>query len=148
MSDKLTNELMAAETKDEITNVINMFNADIKKREVLRATRYNDLLDKLTDQMTIRIEERPDQFTNDDLLRYSKTLQDSVNNAFSSRIDSLPTINLNQTSVNIAVGNDLSIESKHKVRDAIDAILKNAMDNSTQEADYIELKENNDEILQ
>ena len=148
MDDELNTKLMEAQTKAEITDIVNLFNADIKKKEILRAAKYDELLDKIADQVAMRVEQRPDQFTNTELLQYIKTLQESIANSFVDPIKDMPVIQV-KNELNIAIGHSLSSTSKARVRDAIEAILKRtAVPDAVEINDYEIEEDDSNEVLQ
>lgn len=148
MDNELNTRLMEAQTRAEITDIVNLFNADIKKKEILRAAKYNELLDRIADQVSLRVEQRPDQFTNSELLQYIKTLQESITNSFTDPIKDIPVIQV-KNELNIAIGDTLSSASKARVRDAIEAIIKRtaAEDAVIDINDYKTIEDDSNEVL-
>lgn len=108
---------------DKLDEAIALFNLYIRKKDIIRAGKLNDLQDKITEHIGQRIESNVDQFSNKDLLDYFKTIQDTIDKSNMSVEDiETPAIQLNQ--VNINMGDELTIESRRRVLDAVNQILK------------------------
>lgn len=119
----LEKKLLQENNIDNMKNIVELFNLNIKKKDIIRVNRLNDLQDKITNQIEERLDKHADEFSNGDLINYFKTLQDTINKADVSTDNiKAPTIQINQQ---INVNNsELDIESKRKVADAVTAILK------------------------
>ena len=121
-------QLLIDETdSDKLKEIIDIFNLNIKKKDIIRANALSDLQDKISSNITKRIDNKVDEFSNKDLLDYFRTVQDILNKSDnSSDVTKLPTIQLNQQN-NIAVdasGNAFNKDSRDKIIDAVQSILK------------------------
>lgn len=117
---ELEDRIIKEDNPEELKNIINLFNINIKKKDILRASKLNDLQDKTLEQIAERIEKTPDLFSNKDLLDYYKVMQDTLNKADTST-DNLPNIQINQNIVNMTPTIDR--ESKERVIQAVKEIL-------------------------
>ena len=54
--EELRQKLLQSKNPEEIDDLVNLFNLNIKKKEIIRADIYSDLQDKVTDQIGKRIE--------------------------------------------------------------------------------------------
>lgn len=110
---------------DDLELVKNMFNNYQIKKNIVRNIKFDGLLDKVQEEMVRRFENRPGEFSNQDLLSYLKEVQSAVeksNKCLSTIEDLTPVINLNQ--VNIESKEEvLSKESRERVTDAVKSIL-------------------------
>ena len=52
---------------EQVKKLINLFNLNQCKKNAIRVSAYNQLLDKVSEQMLKRFSDRPDEFTNNDL---------------------------------------------------------------------------------
>ena len=114
---------------DDLNDIIKLFNINLKKRNLVRSSKLSEVQDKVVEQMATRVEDRPDNFSNEDLLKYYKTIQDTLNKADTS-LDQMevPTIQVNQQ---INVGADeFDRESRKRILDTVNQILKSAQDTS------------------
>lgn len=129
-SEELEIRLLEEDNVDNIKAIIDLFNINIKKKNIIRTSKLNELQDKVYNQIDERITNSANTFSNKDLLEYFKVMQDTINK---SDIDSdnviAPNIQINQNNLNIGVGTELTRESRQKITDAIKNILnKNTID--------------------
>lgn len=141
---KATDELVTETDPVVIKDKIELFNLYQTKKNVIRALKYNELLDKVSDEMLSRFKENPDEFTNSDLLNYLQTAQNALdrsNKALNS-IEDRPLININQVNVNTE-DTALNRESREKVMKAVQALLNKSkeVEEDTVEATIVEDKE-------
>ena len=131
--DSIQSETDIGKTQD----LIALFNWNLSKKNVARLLKLNNLYDNITDQMEARVLKRPDQFSNDDLLNYLKTLQNAIdgsNKQLQSIEEPPPTIIQNNTQINVTVGDEFSRESRDRILKAIQATMAAA--DSAAEVDY------------
>lgn len=120
-NEELEQRLIDETDIDNMKNIINLFNLNIKKKDIVRTAKLNDLQDKVYDQMNKRLTHKADEFSNADLLSYYKTIQESINKSDTTldKVDT-PAIQIVQNQLNINQENDeLSRESKKKVIDLV-----------------------------
>ena len=115
--------------------------------DIIRANKLSSMLDKTVDALEQRIENRPDEFTNKELMDLANVTNNIANNVNMSinALDEKPLVQFNQQN-NINVNsseNGLDRDSKEKVMDAIAKILKN-IDTPTQVIDTDETKKEKD----
>lgn len=113
---------------DETKNIINLFNANEAKRNMLRINKLGKLYDSITDQMVERIEKRPDNFSNDDLVKYAKVTQDALKQSSEiiNKVKEEPLIAVQQNTVNVVNvedNNRLTKESRDRITGAVKSIL-------------------------
>ncbi len=143
-SEELEIRLLEEDNVDNIKAIIDLFNINIKKKNIIRTSKLNELQDKVYNQIDERITNNANTFSNKDLLEYFKVMQDTINK---SDIDSdnviTPNIQINQNNLNIGVGTELTRESRQKITDAIKNILnKNTIDVEAHEIDEGEVTDN------
>ena len=132
---KVLDEEDVSKTKD----LMSLFNWNMSKKNMLRVLKLNNLYDDVTEQMIKRFAYKPDQFSNDDLLNYMKTVQGAITN--SSKImeevqEPAPAIIQNNTQINLNVGESFSRESRERILAAVQATLNAARDLQTSETEY------------
>ena len=145
--EELEQKLIQETDIDELKNVINLFNLNIKKKDILRTNKLSNLQDLVTEQMGERLEKNAGAFSNKDLIDYFKIIQESINKADNSLngVDT-PAIQLNQQ-FNLNVDNkkdELDKDSRDRVADAVNAILakmKQPQQEEIVEVEYEELEE-------
>lgn len=145
--EELEQQLLKETDIEELKNVINLFNLNIKKKDIIRTNKLSNLQDLVTDQMQERIERNAGAFSNKDLIDYFKTIQESIKKADNSlsNIDT-PAIQLNQQfNLNVENKDVLDKDSRDKVADAVKSILDKmkAAETSTEivEVDNYEVEE-------
>lgn len=105
--------------------LIDLFNWNLSKKQISRVAKLDELFDDVTDQMILRFKSKPDQFSNDDLLNYMKTVQGAMENT-SKHIDDIPEapkIIQNNTQININGVEKFDKESRARILAAIQATL-------------------------
>lgn len=157
--DELEQRIIKETDIDELKNVINLFNLNIKKKDIIRTNKLSNLQDLVTEQMSERIEKNAGAFSNKDLLDYFKIIQESINKADNS-LDSVdtPAIQFNQQVVNVGVDSnkqELDKDSRDRVADAVNAILAKIkqppqhellqQEEEIIEAEYTELEESQED---
>ncbi|MDY5928892.1 MAG: hypothetical protein SPJ27_02510 [Candidatus Onthovivens sp.] len=151
--DELEQKLVDETDIDELKNIINLFNLNIKKKDILRTSKLSDLQDKVTAQMGERLENNAGAFSNKDLIEYFKIIQDTINKADNSlsTVDT-PAIQLNQNQLNVHINhqNELDKDSRDRVADAVKSILARLeKEKSSQEVidvEYTEMEENSENV--
>lgn len=112
---------------DRVKDLTNLFNLNAQKRNVARVLKMTDLLDRVTDQMLTRFERTPDNFSNEDLIKFMQVTENSIEKASKSlsQVDQTPAIQYQQNNqVNITIGDSLNRESRQRVTDTVQALLK------------------------
>lgn len=122
----IAQKIIAEDDIENVKNLTHLFNLNQSKKNVLRVLKLNNLLDKVQDQMIERFEKKPGEFSNADLLNYMQVAQSAIDRANKSLnlVDEVPAITMNQVNVNITEDSVLSRESRDKVTEAINAIMK------------------------
>lgn len=125
----LVNEVLEEPDVSKTKDLISLFNWNMSKKNMLRILKLNNLYDDVTDQMIKRFAYKPDQFSNDDLLNYMKTVQTAITSS-SKMIEEIeepaPAIIQNNTQINVNVGESFSRESRERILAAIQATLQAA----------------------
>lgn len=120
----LEKRLLSENDTNEIKNIVELFNLNIQKKNIIRVNKLNNLQDKVYNQIEKRLEKYPDNFSNKDLLDYFKTIQDTVDKTdISTENIKAPTIQINQQNNINLNGDQLNAESKRKVAETVRAIL-------------------------
>ena len=118
---KIQEEPDASKSKE----LIDLFNWNLSKKQISRVAKLDELFDDVTDQMILRFKTKPDQFSNDDLLNYMKTVQNAMEST-SKHIDEIPEapkIIQNNTQININGVEKFDRDSRARILAAIQATL-------------------------
>lgn len=127
--DTLVQDILEEGDPNKTKDLVDMFNWNMSKKNVVRLQKLNSLYDSITDQMVQRVENRADQFSNSDLLDYVKTIQGAIdiNTKNLSQVQEPPLIvQQNNTQINVNVVENLDREAKQRVMAAVKAALKQA----------------------
>ena len=120
---ELEAKLIEEENIDEINKIVEMFNVNLQKKNIIRSAKLSDVQDKVVQQMTDRFEQRADSFSNDDLIKYHKIIQETLTKT-DTTMDNIktPTIQINQqvNVDNVAFDSD----SRKKILEVVNNILK------------------------
>ena len=133
----LETRLMDEDNLDEINKIVEMFNVNLQKKNIIRSAKLSDVQDKVVQQMTDRFEQRADSFSNDDLIKYHKIIQETLTKT-DTTMDNVktPTIQINQQ---VNVDNvTFNSESRKRILEAVNNILngsENVEDAEIEEAD-------------
>lgn len=140
---QIAQEILNEDDIDKVKDLTNLFNLNAQKRNVMRVIKMNDLLDKVTDQVITRFEKRPDNFSNDDLIKYMQVTENAIDRASKhlNLVEETPPIQLMQNNqVNINIDSGLDRESRERVMDAVRAILASGTTNmQSLEEDLVEV---------
>ena len=137
----LVNEVLEEPDVSKTKDLISLFNWNMSKKNMLRILKLNTLYDDVTDQMIKRFAYKPDQFSNDDLINYMKTVQGAITSS-SKMVEEMeepaPAIIQNNTQINVNVGESFSRESRERILAAIQATLQAAqtVENPVETTDY------------
>ena len=133
----LETKLLNEDNLDEINKIVEMFNVNLQKKNIIRSAKLSDVQDKVVQQMTDRLEQRADSFSNDDLIKYHKIIQETLTKT-DTTMDNVktPTIQINQQ---VNVDNvTFNSESRKRILEAVNNILngsENVEDVEIEEAD-------------
>ena len=118
--------------------MIKIFNLNQSKKNVVRVLKLSKLLDCIYDQMIARVESRPGEFSNEDLMKYVTTIQSAIEKANKSLdlVQEAPAIGIG-TQINIVnQGEVFDRESREKILRAVESISKRAKEAGIEIEDY------------
>lgn len=125
---QVLHSIIQEEDPTKIKDLTHLFNLNIAKKNALRVSKLNDLLDRISEGMSERLEKRPDEFSNKDLIDYMNAINNAIEKAQMNTkiVDELPAITYNQQNnnqVNININSELPRESREKITQAIESIM-------------------------
>lgn len=121
-------QLLAEDDTDKTKQLIGLFNVNFAKKNALRLDTISSLLDDVLEKVKTRLELRPNEFSNKDLIDYLNALYQAAEKStkLSGTADNVPLITLNQqNNVVVNTTNSLSRESRQRISDAVTEILNN-----------------------
>lgn len=140
----IAQKILDEEDVDKIKDLTALFNLNAQKRNVMRVIKMNNLLDKVTDQVIERFDKTPDNFTNDDLVKYIQVTENAIDKANKNLnlVEETPAIQLlQQNQVNINIDNTLDRESRERVLDFVKSALEKANLPDVDFQEIIDIKE-------
>lgn len=129
--EELTEEILKASDMSSLNDIVDIFNVNLKKKDIIRAQKLSEVQDKVVQQMYDRMDQRADEFSNADLIQMHKAVQDTINKT-DSTLDNIkaPTIQINQQ---INVASEFNRDSRMKILDVVNQILNTADKDSEEE---------------
>lgn len=122
-SEDLITRIVTENDSEKLKDLVNLFNINQSKKNIVRADIFSKLLDKISIQMTERFEKKPGEFSNKDLLDYLTAVRSAIDKSDIIPEDITVPVIQNNTQVNVNVDNNLSRESKERIADAVGSIL-------------------------
>jgi len=130
-------KILNEDDPQELQELIDIFNLNLKKKDIIRSAKLSEVQDKIVEQMSKRVELRPDEFSNSDLLNYHKIVQDTLSKS-DNTLDSIniPSIQINQQiNMNSSDSDNFDKESRKRILDTVNNILEEMKNNSTKDKD-------------
>lgn len=122
--EELEDSILSSDDPNELYDIIDLFNLNIQKKNIIRNNKLSEIQDKVVEKMLERIQEEPWNFSNDDLVKFHKVIQDSLAKSNTSLDETnIPSIQLNQQ-INISTP-EFNRESREKILLAVNEILNN-----------------------
>lgn len=132
---ELTQQLLDCKDLDKVKELTALFNLNAQKKSAVRILKMNNLLDKVTNEIIKRFDNKSQTFTNDDLLKYMQAVENSIDKSSKTlgMVEDTPAIQYQQNNqVNINVNETgLNRDSRQKVLDVVNQILKQAKTDNT-----------------
>lgn len=145
--DSITNDLINEQDPDKTKRLINLFNLTLVKKNAVRLNTVNELIDAVLDKIGQRLEIRPDEFSNKDLIDYMNALYNAAEKSgkIISGADEIPAIQFNQqNNVIVSPVETLSRESRMRIASAVSAILNQYKNNP--EGDLVEVVDSEESV--
>lgn len=138
---KIVEQIVEETNTENIKDLTNIFNLNQQKKNIVRLTQLNDLMDKVNEEALNRFESDRSEITNKELLDFMKIVQNNidVSQRNITEASARPMIQINQQN-NFDM--NISDESKTKILDTVNAILQMSSVNTSEsniiDADIIE----------
>lgn len=121
----LEQQIIEEEDVDELQDLINLFNLNLKKKDIIRSAKLSEIQDNVVNQMLERVEFNSEEFSNSDLINYLKIIQDTLNKTDNS-LDTIdvPTIQINQqVNINNSENDSFDREARQRILGVVGTIL-------------------------
>lgn len=133
----LEQQLLIEDDVDSINHIVELFNVNLQKKNIIRSAKLSDIQDRLVDHINERISLEPEEFSNEDLIKYHKIIQDTLSKT-SDNMDNIkvPSIQINQQ---VNVNNiEFDSDSRKRILSAVNSILNGEVDSNSLEIKKIE----------
>lgn len=133
----LEQQLLVEDDVDNINHIVELFNVNLQKKNIIRSAKLSDIQDRLVDHINERISLEPEEFSNEDLIKYHKIIQDTLSKT-SDNMDNIkvPSIQINQQ---VNVNNiEFDSDSRKRILSAVNSILNGEVDSNSLEIKKIE----------
>ena len=118
---------------EKVKDLTALFNLNSQKRNVMRVMKMNALLDTVTDKVVERFEKTPDNFSNEDLIKYMQVTEAAIEKANKqlNLVDETPAIQLQQNNqVNVNIIDSFDRDARERIAEAVKAVLSKTTMNS------------------
>lgn len=145
---ELQSQLQCATDADSLQKVVDLFNLNIRKKDIIRAGQLSELQDAISQQMAERVNKHAGEFSNKDLLDYFKVIGETVSKSDNLITpENMPAIQVNQQNVHINVGDtELSRDSKEKVMSKVQEILAKLNTTNIIDVEPTEIKDSEENL--
>jgi hypothetical protein len=137
---EIAQQLIDEQDVDKVKDLTALFNMNAQKKSAVRVMKMNELLDRVTDKVIERFDKTPDNFSNDDLIKYMQVTETAIEKASKNlnQVSETPPITLTQNNqVNINVVDALGVDSRKRVTEAVQEFLRQTA--QMQNAETIEI---------
>lgn len=149
---ELLDKIIASSDEKQTQDLTYLFNLNQNKKTLVRMDKLSGLQDGLVDQFVKRIQERPDEISNKELMDGLRIVQDIIERGQRqvSGVDQQPLIQFNQQNNSVNIGSDtmtdLNRESRDRVKNAVLGLLSglNTNANAITPVEIIEEEPKND----
>jgi hypothetical protein len=145
---QVADDMVATNDVDKVKDLTHMFNLLQAKKNALRMMKMGELVDLTTDQMSQRLQKKPDEFTNTELVNYLNAIQNAMDKISKGlgTVDELPIIALQQNNVTVNVDNPIDADSRERITDVVKAILAKQKQQEVVDAEFEPIIEVNDNV--
>lgn len=125
----LVNAIIEEENPSKLKDLTHLFKVHMAKKNIIRLIKYYDMVDLVNNQTLQRLENRPDEISNRDLLTFMTTILTTIEKTTETlgTLDDTTSgliINQQKNEVNINLGaTSLDRDSKERVVDAIKSLM-------------------------
>ena len=119
---EITTKIIEEEDPDELDKLTKLFSINQKKKQIARTNKLSNLLELVDDEVIARFNSHPDAIEDENLLRYWRTTQETINQHNDTEQE-MPRVMVNNT-VNIN-SSGLNRESRAKVLEVVQNLLNN-----------------------
>lgn len=147
---QLLNQIIKEHDDEKTRDLTYLFNQNQNKKTMIRLDKLSDLQDNLVAQLAKRIQERPDQISNQDLLQAMKITQNIAERGQKQITGSTeaPLIQVNQQTNTVNMGDDLqgfNRDARERVKNAVASLLSGLNTNTKSDTIIINSEDEKDD---
>ena len=147
---QLLNQIIKEHDDEKTRDLTYLFNQNQNKKTMIRLDKLSDLQDNLVAQLAKRIQERPDQISNQDLLQAMKITQNIAERGQKQITGSTeaPLIQVNQQTNTVNMGDDLqgfNRDARERVKNAVASLLSGLNTKTTSDTIIINSEDEKDD---
>lgn len=137
--EQLEKDILSSDDPNELSDIIDLFNLNLQKRNIIRNKKLNDIQDEVVNRMLTKIKEEPWEFSNDDLVKFHKVVQDTLTKS-NTAVDEtkIPSIQVNQQ-INISAP-EFDRDSRSRILSAVHEVLNSVgtIDSEIEEVEEVD----------
>jgi len=119
----ITNQIISEKDPNKLEDLTQLFLLNKKKKDLARINKLSNLIDTIDDEVINRFNEEPENFNNDQLVKYLTATQQIIDTT-TNNIEKVPMIQINNQKNEIHIDDSgLNKESRAKVLEVITSIL-------------------------
>lgn len=119
----ITNQIISEKDPNKLEDLTQLFLLNKKKKDLARINKLSNLINTIDDEVINRFNEEPENFNNDQLVKYLTATQQIIDTT-ANNIEKVPMIQINNQKNEIHIDDSgLNKESRAKVLEVITSIL-------------------------
>ena len=146
---EIAQQLIDEQDVDKVKDLTALFNMNAQKKSAVRVMKMNELLDRVTDKVIERFDKTPDNFSNDDLIKYMQVTENAIEKASKNlnQVNDTPPISITQNNqVNISVLDGLDVDSRKRILEAVQSVVGQMQTSQVQSTEIIEILDEEENI--
>ncbi len=135
----LTSQIVATNDTNKLNDLTKQFELNRRKKDIVRANKLSNLLTMIDDEIVDRMATTPELIKDQDLVKYMQSAQEAISVGEQAGTQ-ITQININQgTNISLDAGTTLNRDSRKKVLDTVNEILR-GLNNETDTIDVEAIK--------
>lgn len=133
--------LMNENDPDKIQDIVDLFNVNLRKRDIVRSVKLSEAQDRVVDQMLDRVTHEAEGLSTKEIIMYHDTIQKTLDKS-TTNISNMPQIQINNINVQDEAPK-FNKESRSKIVNAVNTIIKQSQNSES----VTELSEDEVEVI-
>ena len=133
--------LMNENDPDKIQDIVDLFNVNLRKRDIVRSVKLSEAQDRVVDQMLDRVTHEAEGLSTKEIIMYHDTIQKTLDKS-TTNISNMPQIQINNINVQDEAPK-FNKESRSKIVNAVNTIIKQSQNSES----VTELSEDEIEVI-